>query len=179
MNGVTIGVALPAQTTAIAALMERAYRGAESRKGWTSEDHLIDGPRTSADEILSLLTTPNALLLVATNAKGHVIGCAGLDKSDDGDHTIFGKFAVDPNLQGGGLGKALLEAAEKSAMNHFAVNRMTMTVIDGRRELEAFYERRGYRRSSNTVAMRDIHSGVGMTRGHDLMLNEYEKTLTA
>jgi GNAT superfamily N-acetyltransferase len=155
--------------------MESAYRGVESQKGWTSEDHLIDGPRTSNAEMYSMLSNPNSYLLVASDDTGSIIGCAGIDLI--GDHTNFGKFAVDPGRQGGGLGKQLLEAAEAAAISHFGVNKMTMTVIDGRVELEAFYERRGYRRNGHQVFMRDIHSGEGMTRGLDLVLNEYEKML--
>jgi GNAT superfamily N-acetyltransferase len=160
---------------AIVALMERAYRGEESLKGWTSEDHLIDGPRTSLAEIEGVLNDPDALMLVALDDRLNVLGCVSITLEDDS--CVLGKFAVSPDLQGAGLGKKLMLAAEAAAISHFGVTRMTMTVVDGRRELEAFYERRGYRQTGHGVVMSEVHSGDGVTRGMDLVLNEYEKSL--
>jgi GNAT superfamily N-acetyltransferase len=164
------------QAGAIVALMERAYRGEESLKGWTSEDHLIDGPRTSLTEIEGVLNDPNALMLVALDTGHTIIGCVSITLEDAS--CVLGKFAVSPDLQGAGLGKKLMLAAEAAAISHFGVTRMIMTVVDGRRELEAFYERRGYRRSGRSVVMSDVHSGEGVTRGMDLVLNTYEKSLS-
>jgi GNAT superfamily N-acetyltransferase len=164
-----------ADVAAIVALMESAYRGDESKKGWTSEADLIDGPRTDDAEIATAINDPNSYLMIATNDTAQLVGCACI--THDGDACYFGKFAVSPFLQGGGLGKVLLQACEEAAIAEFGVSRMTMTVIDGRRELEAFYERRGYARTGHTVLMADLHPVEGMTIGHDLVLYEYAKDL--
>jgi GNAT superfamily N-acetyltransferase len=56
-------------------------------------------------------------------------------------------FAVDPTLQGGGLGKLVMNEAERVAREDFRCTQMQMTVISIRDDLIAWYERRGYRRS--------------------------------
>jgi GNAT superfamily N-acetyltransferase len=160
----------------IVALMESAYRGDASRKGWTSEADFIDGARTSVPEMQATLSDPKTYMLVAKTEADVIVGCASI--TFDGPSCIFGKFAVDPAQQAGGIGKLLLAAAEQTAVSHFGVPTMTMTVIDGRVELEAFYERRGYKRTGNVVYMADLHTSDDMTIGHDLVLNEYAKTLT-
>jgi GNAT superfamily N-acetyltransferase len=159
----------------IVAVMESAYRGESSRQGWTTEADLIDGARTSIDEISAVLSDPQRFMLVAHDAAQQILGCA--EVAVTGVVGVFGKFAVSPQLQGGGLGKQLLVAAEQVAAQEFGVTVMKMTVIDGRKELEAFYERRGYQRTGAHVAMRDLHLGADMTFGHDLILNEYAKSL--
>ena len=175
MTLITIETATPDRVGDIVALMESAYRGDVSRKGWTSEADLIDGARTSVPEMLASMHDPKTYTLVAKTSNDDLVGCASV--TFDGPSCIFGKFAVDPDQQAGGIGKLLLAAAERAAISHFGVASMTMTVIDGRTELEAFYERRGYARTGNVVYMADIHTGDDMTIGHDLVLNEYAKAL--
>lgn len=51
----TFRVAEPADVDAIVALVESAYRGESSEAGWTTEAHLIDGQRTDANEVSSLI----------------------------------------------------------------------------------------------------------------------------
>jgi GNAT superfamily N-acetyltransferase len=160
---------------AIVALMESAYRGEESKKGWTSEADIIDGQRTDDAEISAAINDPKSYLIIATDETSRLVGCACI--TEDGDACYFGKFAVSPVLQGAGLGKVLLRTCEEAALAHFGVSRMTMTVVEGRRELEAFYERRGYARTGNSVLMADIYGGTDMTKGLDLVLNEYAKNL--
>jgi N-acetylglutamate synthase-like GNAT family acetyltransferase len=173
---VTLARATLAQTSPIVALMESAYRGDTSRKGWTSEADLIDGARTNDTEIAAAINDPATYFIVASGEDSRLIGCASI--TQDGDACYFGRFAVDPDLQGGGLGKTLLSACEEAAVSHFGVSRMTMTVIEGRRELEAYYERRGYMRTGQTVLMADLHPTDDMTIGHDLVLYEYAKDLS-
>jgi GNAT superfamily N-acetyltransferase len=156
-------------------VMELAYRGEESLKGWTSEAHLIDGPRTNLAEITGCITDDHTEILIAKNDEGELIGCAAVKL--EGDHCVFGKFAVDPGKQGLGIGKLLLDASEQVALRDFGVTQMLMTVVDGRAELEAFYERRGYRRTGEQVPMHDLLSGQPLTKGSDLILNEFAKTL--
>ena len=40
----------------IVALVNRSYRGESSKRGWTTEEHLLDGTRTDRAEIKSLIT---------------------------------------------------------------------------------------------------------------------------
>ena len=178
MSSLTIRLATPSDRDGIVALMQRAYRGDESRQGWTSEADLIDGERITPEAIDQVLQSPHHRLLIAKNGEGQLIGCADIEYlSETPDTCSFGKFAVEPSLQGGGVGKVLMEAAEAEASRSFAATRMIMTVIEGRSELIAFYARRGYAATGNSVSMADIHSDPKMTRGHDLILLEFAKDL--
>jgi ribosomal protein S18 acetylase RimI-like enzyme len=56
-------------------------------------------------------------------------------------------FAVRPGLQNSGLGRRVLDAAERRARALWDAREMQMTVISVRDELIAWYERRGYRRT--------------------------------
>ena len=53
-------------------------------------------------------------------------------------------LTVDPLLQGGGIGKQLMKAAEAEAKKQNC-DRIYMTVISDRVELIAWYERHGYK----------------------------------
>jgi len=52
-------------------------------------------------------------------------------------------FSVNPELQGGGIGKKLLHAAEEYA-SHVGCSIIYMTVITAREELINWYMRHGY-----------------------------------
>ena len=175
MTEITIKRADVQHIAEIIEVMESAYRGVSSQKGWTSEADLIDGTRTSTVEILAAINDPKTYVLVAMTEGDGVVGCASI--TFEGQACQFGKFAVHPSQQAGGIGKLLLAAAEQAAITNFSVSTMKMLVIDGRKELEAFYERRGYARTGNIAHMADLHTSDDMTIGHDLVLNEYVKPL--
>ena len=184
MTDVEIKRAHAGHIEGVVALMQRAYRGEESRQGWTSEADLIDGDRTSVEQIAAVLNDPNEVLLVAISKSEGLIGCVAIERLEstpDSPSTticLFGKFAVEPKAQGGGLGKRLLAAAEATAIEHFKAQRMQMTVVSQRQALIEFYKRRGYFATGNHVLMADIHDDPTMTKGHDLVLLEFEKDLT-
>ena len=89
----------------------------------------------------------------------------------------FGMFSVRPNLQGGGIGKALLAEAERVAREEWQLPVMRMTVIDIRDELIAFYERRGYRRTGIKKPFPYGDERFGMPKRDDLRFEVLEKAL--
>lgn len=147
MPGIAIRTATKADLPAIHPVIERAYRGETARAGWTHEaDLIVDSPRTDIATLMAIVDDPNQRLLVADTGKG-LLGCVQVTRKGDG-LAYLGLLCVDPALQSGGLGKRLLAAAEACAREAFGATAMEMTVIDRRVELIAFYERRGYRSSS-------------------------------
>lgn len=60
------------------------------------------------------------------------------------DVRIFGQFAVDPDLQGRGIGARLLEAIERRAAEDGA-RELACDTAEGAEDLIALYARRGYR----------------------------------
>lgn len=130
-------------------MIERAYRGMSARAGWTHEaDLIVEGARTDLETLRAIVENSAQRLLIAEQDET-ITGCVHV--SDQGKGLAYlGLLAVDPSLQAGGIGKKLLEAAERVARNVFDAKRMEMTVIDSREELIAWYRRRGYLPSGET-----------------------------
>lgn len=122
-------------------LIERAYRGETARGGWSHEADLLAGPRTSVEELQSFLHQGESLLLWRDGAA--IRACVRL-LGKGGGLAYLGMLTVDPALQGEGMGKRLLAAAEDWAVEHLGAERMEMQVFTSRRELLSFYARRGY-----------------------------------
>ena len=140
---VTIRVATHEDLPALHPVIERAYRGETARRGWTHEADLIEGQRTDIPTLAAIIDDPAQRLLVAL-AAGTPIGCVQVSDRGGG-LSYLGLLCIDPDLQAAGLGKQLVAAAEDRARDTFGATSMEMTVIDVRRKLIEFYERRGYR----------------------------------
>jgi ribosomal protein S18 acetylase RimI-like enzyme len=132
---------------ALAALIERAYRGPEAAKGWTNEAEILTGPRSSPEEIAALIRDRNARFVTARD-KGTIAACALVKREANGAY--FGMFAIDPDLQGGGLGKLMMGHCEEAARVLWASKSMRLTVISLRSKLIEWYERRGYQRTGES-----------------------------
>ena len=138
-----IRLASPNDAPALQALVQRAYRGEAARAGWTHEADLLDGERVSLAEVAALLAAPSERILVAEEDDAP-IGCVRVAGLGEG-RAYLGMLAVEPGRQAGGLGRALVGAAEQFARDTLRASHIEMTVIDSRAELIAWYQRRGYR----------------------------------
>ena len=135
-----------ADIPALDSLVNSAYRGDSSRKGWTTEADLLGGIRTSADSLRAMYQNPNALILKYEES-GQLLGCVYVETK--GDDLYVGMLTVSPDAQANGIGKQLLRAAEQMALDK-KCRAVSMTVITQRHELIAWYERRGYRPTGET-----------------------------
>jgi GNAT superfamily N-acetyltransferase len=159
---------------ALLALVHSAYRGESSRAGWTTEADLLDGPRLDADLLRAELTDPATTLLVTEDEHGPV-GCATVTDRGDGLF-YFGLFAVRPGAQGGGIGSALLDAAEAHGRARGGTV-MEMTVISLRADLIAWYARRGYRPTGEHRPFPYGDERYGLPRRDDLEFSVLRKEL--
>lgn len=128
-------------------LVNSSYRGESSKKGWTTEADLLGGIRTDEHGLQVMLRNLNATIL-KYEAEGNLLGCVYLERK--GDDLYLGMLTVSPEAQAGGIGKQLLAAAEQSAIVQ-QCRTITMTVITVRHELIAWYERRGYQPTGETL----------------------------
>ncbi len=135
-----ISKATAADVTALNQLVNSAYRGEPSKKGWTTEADFLDGTRTDEDGILEMLQHPNGTILKCEESNT-LIGCVYLEIQHG--KLYLGMLTTNPERQGKGIGKKLLAAAEDHALENNC-HTITMNVLTGRKELIDWYVRHGY-----------------------------------
>jgi ribosomal protein S18 acetylase RimI-like enzyme len=145
-----ITLATLADVPELVVLINSAYRGESSKKGWTTEANLIEGQRIDHASLTALMSDPAATILKKTNEDGRITGCVYLLKKED--KLYLGMLTVSPLLQANGLGRQLLAAAEdySRSINYHTI---TMTVITTRDELLGWYERRGYNKTGEVIPL--------------------------
>jgi ribosomal protein S18 acetylase RimI-like enzyme len=127
---------IPSLTT----LINSAYRGETSKKGWTTEAHLLEGKRTTEEELTEIIAdTKNTFLKYTENDQ--IIGSVLLVEKEQ--QLYLGMLTVSPELQNSGIGKKLLAEGEKHAKT-LGLSSIIMTVVSVRSELIAWYKRHGY-----------------------------------
>jgi ribosomal protein S18 acetylase RimI-like enzyme len=137
----------------IVRLLNGAYRGESSRSGWTTEADLIGGDvRTNEQDVRKVMGKSGSVFLVLTDHQNGIAGCVNLRLEEDS--VYLGMFAVSPVLQGRGLGRKLMDAAEVWTGEHRR-NRLKMWVISVRAELIEWYRRLGFQDTGQRIAFRE------------------------
>ena len=168
-----ISIAQAADATDLVTLLNSAYRGDHSRAGWTTEADLIEGEvRTDEDDVRQVISTPGSVMLAYRDIGPDIIGCMNLQEKKG--RIYLGMFSVSPRLQGGGIGKRLMEAADEYAQQ-VGARSIYMTVISVRTELIAWYERRGYQDTGERVPFPEDGRTGKHTRDLEFMV--LEKTI--
>lgn len=114
----------------IARIVNEAYR---------VEDFFKVGDRTDAGEIAGLLQ--EGLFLVAEEQDGGAAGCVYVAIKEGRGY--FGMLSVVPAHQGNGLGRRLVDAAERHCAERGCAE-MDLWVVNLREELPPWYTRLGY-----------------------------------
>lgn len=153
---------------AVAALVHSAYRGEESRRGWTTEADLVAGQRADAGMVRHLVGRDDDEVLVAVDDDGAPFACCHLQRRDA--TAYLGMFAVRPERQGGGVGRAMLAAAEGWARDRWGATTLEITVLNHRPELLAWYERCGFTRTGAEHPFPYEDRRFGEPRRPDLVL---------
>jgi ribosomal protein S18 acetylase RimI-like enzyme len=162
---VAFGLATPADTEAIVALVESAYRGESSRAGWTTEADLLDGQRTDREEVEAMIQE-NSVAIVLARQDTELVGSVAV-RIDSERVAHIGMFAIRPTLQRSGIGSALLAEAELVARERGARD-AEMTVIEQRLELLDWYARRGYLPTGETEPFPYGNPRFGLPKRDDL-----------
>jgi ribosomal protein S18 acetylase RimI-like enzyme len=136
----SLAVATPDNVPALNKLVNSAYRGESSRKGWATEADLIDGTRITEGILHELLSTPG-LIILTYKEKNELLGCVELRK--DADKMYLGMLSVNPEIQAKGIGKILMQAGEAHARQQHC-SKVYMTVVSVRDKLIDWYLRQGY-----------------------------------
>jgi ribosomal protein S18 acetylase RimI-like enzyme len=174
MPDLTFRAATHADIPALIDLVTSAYRGEASRAGWTTEADLLDGQRVDAQGLAADIARPRSVILLAERA-GDLLACAHVAEEDGAGY--FGMFAVRPDQQGAGVGKAVMAEAERQVAQVLGLDSIRMAVIDVRDSLIAFYERRGYRRTGILKPFPYGDERFGIPKRPDLRFEVLEKPL--
>lgn len=126
-------------------LLNLAYRGEDSKKGWTTEADLLQGDkRTDAATLKELMNAPEATLLKYVDDQDKIRGTVYLQKQ--GNKLYLGMLSVAPDMQAMGIGKDLMNAATEYAKKENC-QAIFMRVITVRSELIDWYKKKGYKDS--------------------------------
>ncbi len=121
-------------------LVNSAYRGDTSKKGWTTEAFILEGIRIDNDELIEIINDPNSnIFKFVENDK--IEGCVLLIEKLN--KLYLGMLCVNPELQNSGIGKKILKFADEFAIKK-SLPKIVMTVISSRIELINWYNRHGY-----------------------------------
>lgn len=157
-----IEVAASSDLASVVSLLNRAYRATGGEAGWTTEVGLLAGDRMSEATLREELAgKPHAHLMVY-KVQEEVLGCVWLEPvAEDGDTWYLGSLAIDPGRQNEQLGRRLLGAAE-DWIRQKGGRWIKITVINERRTLLDWYERRGYLRTgdSEPFPLTDTRFGI-------------------
>jgi GNAT superfamily N-acetyltransferase len=131
-------------------LVNLAFRGSGSSASWNIEAGIIEGQRLNESLLREdSAAKPSAHLLIHRDeTSGTLLGTVWLDPGKDGVWGL-GLLTVRPDLQNRQLGRTLLQASEDCAKQRGG-HRIRMTVVNVRKTLIAWYERRGYTLTGET-----------------------------
>ena len=130
-------------------LMDSAYRGEESKKGWTSEADILLGEKRTDEAIVSnYMQNPEAVFLKYIDDSRKIEGCVFLRK--DKERLYLGMLCVSPLAQAKGIWKQLMSRAEEYAKG-IDCGSVYMSVISIRYDLINWYERKGYFKTGETT----------------------------
>lgn len=118
------------------------------------EQPFIEGDRTNPEGVRAYMEKGKFLL--AENESG-LTGCVYVELR--GDRGYLGLLGVDPKLQGTGLGRKLMEAAENYFREAGCVT-IDLRVISARTPLPAFYRHLGYAETGTAPFAPDVPAKV-------------------
>jgi ribosomal protein S18 acetylase RimI-like enzyme len=134
-----------ADAEALAGLINSAFR---------VEQPFIDGDRTNPEGVRTYMEKGKFLL--AEDAAG-LAGCVYVELR--GDHGYLGLLGVDPQRQGTGLGRKLMDAAENFFRQAGCVA-VDLRVISARAPLPSFYRHLGYLETGTASFPPDVPAKV-------------------
>ncbi|MCW2528003.1 MAG: acetyltransferase protein [Pseudonocardiales bacterium] len=87
--------ARPDDAAQVATLVRSAYRGDESRSGWTTEADLLGDDRIDVAGVAAKIADPRTEVLLGEDDAGRLVSCCEVVDRDDG-LAYFGMFASLP-----------------------------------------------------------------------------------
>ena len=133
-----------AELAELTALLHRAYKRLADlgfRYVASFQDEGVTRSRAAKGMCLVATQEDRILGTITLYGAAETRGCPWYDRGDVGH---FGQFAVDPELQGCGVGGGLLRTVENIAVET-GLRELALNTAEGADQLIRWYERRGYR----------------------------------
>lgn len=173
--------ATPEDAPAIQQLVQAAFQAADTRQDWTAEMELNIRFTISIEEVMPRITSPNSAILMAFVAAGTgkqaLVASVEVVKRSD-ELACFSMLAVDQYHQRGGIGRELLTHAEKYCQKEWGVTKIGLNALSTRQALIAWYMRRGYQKTGETVPF-PTEKFSDLALPADLCFVQLEKDLSA
>ena len=150
-------------------LINSAYRPQSRGAGWTAETGIIEGSRTDDGAVAAEIAGGGRYIVAAERAGGPIVACVSIAPLPNAA-AYLSSIAVDPTRQDRRIGRELLDEVERQATTD-GVSTLRMSVISIRIELIAWYERRGFIRTGETLEFPYGDPGVGSPLRRDLSLS--------
>jgi predicted N-acetyltransferase YhbS len=141
-----IRTAAAADAPQITAVINAAFR--------IAEEFFIDGNRIRQTEVEQMLT--KGTFLVA-EADDKLNGCVYVEPR--GERSYLGLLSVDPTSQQSGLGSLLMNEAERYCRERGS-RCMDILIVNLRKDLPAFYQKRGYVESGTSPFPADVPTKI-------------------
>jgi N-acetylglutamate synthase-like GNAT family acetyltransferase len=159
---------------ALVELINRAYRGTQGKKRWTTEQHLVTGDRITRSALLDLIGCDDVDFIVGEQWENNIGACIAIQYQ--GAVAEFGCFAVKPELHGQGYGKQLLQFAEQKAKQKSDL--FQVSVVNHNEDLIQFYVRRGYKKTGSVLPY-PVDMNVGLPKAEGIALVLLQKPVRA
>lgn len=145
----------PTDTPTLYTLVNAAFKSDTTTQIWLTPTRVevfslsyLESKAAAPDTIclIALSRPPNSTAIPTTvdGPDDRIVGCCYLRCDDAAGRAWLGTLAVDPELHARGLGRALLERAERFVVAEWGLRRMELDVVSSRVQLMAWYEKAGY-----------------------------------
>ncbi len=121
--------------------LHKAFKNSERQFGYTKETYPSSGAYITLEELIA--AKDKGVHMYAAFDKDTVAGYVQLEKVKDGVYA-FRRFAVLPEYQNLGIGRALIAHCRKKAVS-YGGRKLTLLMIYQNTALLAFYESNGFR----------------------------------
>ncbi len=128
-------------------LLNSSYRGDSAKRGWTYESDLVGGLRITEEELMKIISQQDDFFLLAL-AEEKIVGCVQIIEGPE--DLYFGLLAVEPDLQNQSIGSKILSEIDRLALAK-KKSCIRLVVIHTRKELIAYYERKGFKLSGEST----------------------------
>ena len=130
-------------------LIISAFRAHDTRQDWTGDMSLASNFSIPLEVISDQISTPESAIILATDNTGNIAATVTVTKRSDGVGRISW-LAVDPNQHRGGVGGQILTHGEEYCRRVWGLENLGLNALVTRKELIAWYIRRGYVKTGET-----------------------------